>query len=120
MSGSVRKLVFCIALCSAPGVFADVIPYEPINTGPKDRYCSITPDRPAMRVDDILPVDDATPAPVTAETPGVRPHGPSLAFFLVAIMMFVAAKTTLLYRPVHRAGMAYARLYWNLFNPLEF
>jgi hypothetical protein len=80
----------------------------------------MAPDRPAMRADDILRVTDAAAAAMTAETPDVRLHGPSWIFFFVAIMAFIAAKTLLFYRPVHRASVAYARLYWDLFNPLEF
>lgn len=72
-----------------------------------------------MRADDILRVNDAAAAPMT-DTPDVHSHGPSWIFFFVAIIALIAAKTMLFYRPVHRAGAAYARLYWDLFNPLEF
>jgi hypothetical protein len=77
-------------------------------------------DRPAMGVDDFLRVTDAAAAALTVETADERLHGPSWLFFFMAIMAFIAAKTLLFYRPVHRASVAYARLYWNLFNPLEF
>ncbi len=122
MSRPVRNLIYSywMMLCIAPAASGDVIRYASTDFLAKGHCCSMAADRPSMRVDDFLAVTDAAAAALTDEMPDVRLHGPSWLFFFMAIMAFIAAKTLLFYRPVHRATVAYARLYWALFNPLEF
>lgn len=125
MSRSVPMLVVCVLLGAGPQVLADVIHDAP-DPSAKHLCCNSAACRQAISLDATPRVytewsAPAQPAPVwTIDDPEVRSHGPSWTFFLIAILLFITAKTTLLFRPVHRAGVAYARLYWDIFSPLEF
>lgn len=125
MLRSVLTLAFGILLCTGPGVFANVIHYDAMDASAQSLCCNIAADRRVISLQEMTPKVDtewstpAQPGPAIDDL-DARLHGPSWTFFLVAIMAFIAAKITLLFRPVHRASIAYARLYWDVFGPLEF
>lgn len=118
MLRGVHKLVLCILLCAGTHVFAGVIRYDEID-GSKQSCCTVAANRRAISLDDITPGSYAEPAWTSGISNG-RSQGPSWILFLAAISLFIAAKITLLYRPVHRLGVAYARLYHDVFSPLNF
>lgn len=125
MFRSVRMLAFCVLLGAGPHALANGIHEGPADLSAKHLCCTSAADRQAINL--AAPriytewSSPAQPAPIwTIDDPEVRSHGPSWTFFLIAIILFITAKTMLLFRPVHRAGRAYARLYWDVFSPLEF
>jgi hypothetical protein len=127
MLRGVRALAFCVFLCTGSHAFANVvIRYDAVGPSAQSLCCNVATNR-AISIEDITPKiytewsSPAQPTPAwTNDDTDVRSHGPSWTFFLVITILLITAKTALLFRPVHRASVAYARLYWDVFNPLEF